>query len=131
MCVVFCNQEIIRLHTEERKFPDTPIHLGADHTLPIYLFVVSRTDIFLQRPLQTLQLLQTLTDSRLRDGEAGYYLTMCASAVEFIIKDGHRPMAGACSPGDEGEDEGEDEGGDQGEDEGGDEGKLLLPGRGL
>jgi hypothetical protein len=99
LCVVLCNQEIVRLHSEERRAgTGAPIHLGADHTLPIYLFVVSCALVFHVRPLHTLCALQTQTDSRLRDGEAGYYLTMCASALEFILKDGHRSDGPAGDP---------------------------------
>ena len=93
LCILSANQAICDEHdanvadNHRVNNSPTPAHLGADQTLPIYIFVVSRAVVFLHRPLHTMQFLTTLTDSLLRDGEAGYYLTMCASALHFLLEE--------------------------------------------
>ena len=65
----------------EKGFKD--IYIAADDLVPIFLFVLSHTTT-LRHPLQNRDLMWALCHPDQLQGEAGYYLTVYESALEFI-----------------------------------------------
>jgi hypothetical protein len=73
-------KEVLPRLTKQGK---TDVVLGADDLLPIFLFVISNSN--LRNPLLNKELLWNLCDPDQLLDEAGYYLTLYTSAVEYII----------------------------------------------
>lgn len=65
------------------KKGNTDIAVGADDLLPIFLFVISNSNLI--NPLLNKELLWSLCNPDQLLGEAGYYLTLYTSAVDYII----------------------------------------------
>jgi hypothetical protein len=58
------------------------VYIAADDLVPIFLFVLCHTS--LRHPLQNRDLMWALCHPDQLQGEAGYYLTVYESALEFI-----------------------------------------------
>ncbi len=69
------------LRLEDPNLPP-PAPLGADDFFPVFTFVVVRAQ--LTRPLLLKELLWSLCDPLMLQGEGGYYLTVYEAALEYI-----------------------------------------------
>jgi hypothetical protein len=82
LCIVAASQQI----AQELSERNGGRACGADQTLPVYNFVVSRTFVLQEGPLQTMQMLWHLTDKRLQNGEMGYCLVQFNTAFDYLVR---------------------------------------------
>lgn len=71
----------------KQKGDGTDVSLGADDLLPIFIYVLSQAE--LQNPIVNIDLLWTICHPDQLHGEAGYYLTLYESAVEYVLQEGY------------------------------------------
>jgi len=76
--IVDCAEEITKLH----GLAEEVSQLTADDLVPIFIFVVVRSDV--ERPLSLISLLQNVCNSDSRIGEMGYYLSTFEAAINYV-----------------------------------------------
>eukprot|EP01036_Dinobryon_divergens_P029592 gene29592-38714_t len=67
------------------------VYISADDLVPIFMFVFCQSD--LRHPIKNRELMWSLCHPDQLQGEAGYYLTVYESSIEFIL---HEPVTSAA-----------------------------------
>jgi hypothetical protein len=86
LCIVAASQQI----ADELQEKNGGHSCGADQTMPVYNFVVSRTFVLQAEPLQTLQMLWHLTAKGLQNDELGYCLVQFNTSFDYLVRLGSR-----------------------------------------